>query len=85
VLRGEFFDGVDRVSIGVVSDVPEAPTWLRAIGTVLRRSPRGRGPLMNRVARLGPSPAFAAEFPFDTVRTRFWCDLAASRETQPLG
>jgi len=42
---------------------------------------------MNRMARFGPGHAFAAEFPFESRRIRFWCDLRNSlaREVFFLG
>jgi len=75
------------VPIDAVSDTPEAPGWLRAVGMLLRGLPRGRYPLMNRMARLGPGHAFTAEFPFEAHRIRFWCDLRNSlaREVFFLG
>ncbi len=75
------------MSIEAVSDLPEAPGWLRAVGVLLRGLPRGRYPLMNRLARFGPGHAFRAEFPFEARRIRFWCDLRNSlaREVFFLG
>lgn len=75
------------MSVEAVSDLPEAPRWLRAVGVFLRGLPRGRYPLMNRMARLGPGHAFTAEFPFGDRRIRFWCDLRNSlaREVFFLG
>ena len=85
-IRAEFFEG-DRLAIEAVSDLPAAPGWLRAVGVFLRGLPRGRYPLMNRMARFGPGHAFAAEFPFESRRIRFWCDLRNSlaREVFFLG
>lgn len=85
-IRAEFFEG-DRLAIEAMSDLPAAPGWLRAIGIVLRGLPRGRYPLMNRMARFGPGHAFTAEFPFETRRMRFWCDLrnTLAREVFFLG
>ena len=42
---------------------------------------------MNRMARFGPGHAFTAEFPFESRRIRFWCDLRNSlaREVFFLG
>jgi len=75
------------LAIEAVSDLPAAPGWLRAVGVFLRGLPRGRYPLMNRMARFGPGHAFAAEFPFESRRIRFWCDLRNSlaREVFFLG
>jgi len=69
------------------SDMREAPPWLRAVGVLLRGLPRGRYPLMSRVARWGTGHAFAAEFAFEGQRLRFWCDLRNSlaREVFFLG
>ena len=69
------------------SEMQEAPAWLRAIGVLLRGLPRGRYPLMNRMARFGSGQPFAAEFPFEGRRIRFWCDLRNSlaREVFFLG
>ena len=86
-VRTEFFEGDDRVPIEAVSDLPEAPGWLRAVGVFLRGLPRGRYPLMNRMAHLGSGRAFTAEFRFESRRMRFWCDLRNSlaREVFFLG
>ena len=69
------------------SEIHEAPAWLRAAGLFLRGLPRGRYPLMNQMARLAPAQPFAAEFPFEGRRIRFWCDLRNSlaREVFFLG
>jgi len=42
---------------------------------------------MNRMARFGPGHAFTAEFPFESRRMRFWCDLrnTLAREVFFLG
>ena len=70
-----------------MSSTHEAPGWLRAVGVLLRGLPRGRYPLMNRVARLGPVEPFVAEFSFEGRAIRFWCDLRNSlaREVFFLG
>jgi len=75
------------VTFETASEIHEAPVWLRAVGVFLRGLPRGRYPLMNRMARLGQGQPFAAEFPFEGRRIRFWCDLRNSlaREVFFLG
>ena len=86
-VRVKIFPGDDRVTDLAGSDMREAPPWLRAVGVLLRGLPRGRYPLMNRMARWGAGHAFAAEFPFEGRRIRFWCDLRNSlaREVFFLG
>ena len=70
-----------------MSDSTDAPGWLRAVGVLLRGLPRGRYPLMNRMARFGPGRPFAAQFNFEGSRLGFWCDLRNSlaREVFFLG
>ena len=70
-----------------MADSTVAPGWLRAVGVLLRGLPRGRYPLMNRIARFSSGHPFAAEFSFEGRRIRFWCDLRNSlaREVFFLG